>query len=238
MAEPYKIPAGVLALLVHGIFFVLLFFSFSWQMTPPQGMVVDIWDALPEELAEQPPVAPEAQPEKPQVVAPKYEAPPVAPPRADIDLKSKKKKLKEEQKALEDLAAKKLAEKNVELAQRRMEEAVRQAKLHKVQEEGALAVAKVVTSYKVKIGTKIRQKTVLPPAVVLTIKAEFIVTLLPSGEVLSVQKSKASGNDLYDSAVERAIYSAQPLPLPPAEQNLFNDFRELRLIFSPAESGQ
>jgi colicin import membrane protein len=50
--------------------------------------------------------------------------------------------------------------------------------------------------------------------------------------------TKSSGNEAYDSAVERAILKAQPLPLPPAEQNMFNKFRDLRLKFSPAESGQ
>jgi colicin import membrane protein len=70
------------------------------------------------------------------------------------------------------------------------------------------------------------------------IKAEFSVTLLPGGEVLNASLAKSSGNEAYDNAVERAILKAQPLPLPPAEQNLFNKFRDLRLKFSPAESGQ
>lgn len=237
MAEPYKISAGALALLVHGIFFSMLYFSFSWQMKPPQGMVVDIWDTLPGEFEEQVPVPPQAQPEKPQVVAPKYEAPPVAPPKADIDLKSKKRKLKEEQKIVENIAARQLAEKNVEQAERRMEEVVRQSRQHKAQEEAAMSAGRVVDEYVGKIAAKVRRFIVLPPDVSKNIKAEFNVTLLPSGEVLNASLIKSSGNDAYDSAVERAILKAQPLPLPPAEQNLFSRFRDLRLKFSPAESG-
>jgi colicin import membrane protein len=236
--EPYKLSAGALALLVHALFFSLLYFSFSWQMKPPQGMVVEIWDTLPMEVDEQVPVPPQAQPEKPQIVAPKYEAPPVAPPKADIDLKSKKKKQKEEQKNLEKIAAKQLAEKNVELAERRMEEVERRSRQHKAQEEAAIAAGKVVDEYVGKIQAKIRRFIVLPPGVDMKIKAEFNVTLLPSGEILNAILIKPSGNDAYDSAVERAILKAKPLPLPPAEQNLFSRFRDLRLKFSPAESGR
>lgn len=238
MAEPHKVSAGALALLVHGIFFSILFASFSWQMKPPQGMVVEIWDSLPAEYAEQVPEPPQVQPEKPVPVTPKYEAAPVAPPKADIDLKSKKKKAMEEEiKKLEDIAAKKLAEKNVKDAEQRKEDALRQVKQRKAQEESAIAAGKVVDEYIGRIAAKVRRFIVLPPDVALNIRSEFNVTLLPGGEILSVNLAKPSGNDAYDNAVERAILKAQPLPLPPSERNLFNRFRELRLKFSPAESG-
>ena len=78
----------------------------------------------------------------------------------------------------------------------------------------------------------------MPPGVPKNIEAKFNVTLLPGGEVLSAQLVKPSGSEAYDNAVERAILKAQPLPLPPAEQNMFNRFRDLHLKFSPAESGR
>ena len=65
-------------------------------------------------------------------------------------------------------------------------------------------------------------------------KAEFVVTLLPGGSVLSAKLTRSSGMEAYDSAVERAIYKSQPLPLP-QDVALFNKFRELHLIFSPKE---
>ena len=239
MTEPYKVSAGALALAVHAIFFSVLYASFSWQMRPPQGMVVEIWDSLPTEIIdEREPVPPQVQPERPQVVAPKYEAQPVIPPKADIDLKSKKKKQKEEQKNLEKIAAQQMAEKNIEQAERRKEEIERQSRQHKAQEQSAIASGKVVDEYVGRIAAKVRRFIVLPPDVAINIKAEFNVTLLPGGEVLNATLIKPSGNDAYDSAVERAILKAQPLPLPPAEQNLFNRFRDLRLKFSPAESGR
>lgn len=241
-AEPYRLSAGALALLVHAVFFSLLYFSFSWQMKPPQGMVVDIWNDLPAELDEQKPA--QAQPEKQEeVVATKASATPVVPPDAEIELKNKKKKLQEEKVKLDNSAAKKLAEKRVEQAERRMEEVERQAQARaqaqrKSQEAAAIAAGKVVDEYIARIAAKIRRFIVLPPGVSKNIKAEFVVTLLPGGEILNANLVKSSGNEAYDNSVERAILKAQPLPLPPAEQNLFNRFRDLRLKFSPAESGQ
>lgn len=242
ITEPYKVSAGALALLVHGIFFSLLYFSFSWQMQTPQGMVVDIWDSLPAEQDEQ--VIPQKQVEVPeQAVQPKAAPLPPAPVKADIDLRDKKKKLKEEKQRQESSIAKKLAEKQAEQAERRMEEVERQAQAraqaqNRAQAAAAAASGKVVDEYIAKIAAKIRRYIVLPPGVSKTIKAEFNVTLLPGGEVLNANLARSSGNDAYDNAVERAILKAQPLPLPPAEQNLFNRFRDLRLKFSPVENGQ
>lgn len=239
-SNPDKLSAGALALLVHVIFFSLLYVSFSWQMKPPQGMVVDIWDHLPGENEQQ--IQPEPEQQKP-LMTPKIEVVPATPAKAEIELKSKKKKLKVEPLDADKPVVKSLAEKRAEAAERRLEEMERQADARaqarrKAQEESALAAGKVVDEYIGKIAAKIRRHIVLPPGVAKNIKAEFNVTLLPGGEVLNASLAKTSGNEAYDSNVERAILKAQPLPLPPAEQKLFNRFRELRLKFSPAESGQ
>lgn len=238
-AEPYQLSAGALSLLVHGLFFSVLYFSFAWQMKPPQGMVVDIWDRLPSEVdAQLPPEKPE-----PQVATKVETAAPVAPPKAEIDLLDKKNKAREEKRAQANTAAKKLAEKQAEQAERRLEEVERQVQLRseaqrRVQMDAAIATGKLVDEYVAKIAAKIRRYIVLPPGVSPNIRAEFNVTLLPSGEVLSPSLSKSSGSQAYDSAVERAILKAQPLPLPPAEKNMFARFRNLNLKFSPAESSQ
>lgn len=241
--DPYKTPAGLLAMLVHLVFFALLYFSFHWQMKPPQGMVVEIWDSLPVEVQPEPVLPPPPQVTEP-VAKPKVEPAPSLPPKADIDLRdTKKKKVKEDKLKTEKTKAQLQAEKQAMLAEHRMEELERHAEerkqsQRKAQEQAAIATGKVVDEYIGKIAAKIRRNIVNPPGVVNTIRAKFTVTLLPSGEVLNVALAKSSGNEAYDSAVERAILKAQPLPLPPAEQNLFARFRDLRLQFSPGESGQ
>ena len=100
MPEPYKLSAGALALLVHGIFFSLLYFSFSWQMKPPQGMVVDIWDSLPAEYEVQ---AVPAQPEKAeQIVADVW---PANRPNKELIIRSYKLYSKEQRLELDAAAA-------------------------------------------------------------------------------------------------------------------------------------
>ena len=76
--EPYKLPAGILALVVHGAFFALLYFGVNWRNEQPQGMVVDIWDGLPtpqvEMVKSESPPIPQVEPSK-QVEPPKLAEP-------------------------------------------------------------------------------------------------------------------------------------------------------------------
>ena len=268
--EPYKLPAGLLALAVHVAFFVLIYFGVSWRAEPPQGMVVEIWESLPKAEAEPvkapPPPVEQVEPPKP-VEPPKIEEPPKpvevqksaepeplpAPPKAEIELAEKKKKLKakqiedEKKKKAEELKKqakqKKLeAEQAAKAEQERMraEQAARaeqeriRAEQERARAEQAAAIGKVVDEHKARIIAKIRRNIVMPPDVPDSARAEFDVTLLPGGSVLNVRLVKPSGKEAYDSAVERAIFKSQPLPLP-TDVALFNKFRELRLKFSPVE---
>ena len=66
--EPNKLPAGILALLVHGIFFALLYFGFNWnrQAYIPATMSEQLWASLPEETVAPPPQVAEVVPPPPQ----------------------------------------------------------------------------------------------------------------------------------------------------------------------------
>lgn len=238
-SEPYKLPAGLLALVVHVAFFVLLYFGVNWHAEPPQGMAVDIWESLPAphvapSKAEPPPV------EQPKpVVPPKPVEPerPVPPPKADIDLSQKKPKIKppEIKKPVE--ITKPAQPKKVEPVQpdpKVLAEQAAQAEQQRVRAEQLAATGRLVDEHKARIIAKIRRNIVMPPDVPDNARAEFDVTLLPGGSVLNARLTKQSGNAAYDSAVERAILKSQPLPLP-ADVALFNKFRELHLIFSPKE---
>ena len=254
-SDPYKLPAGALALAVHGAFFVLLYFGVSWQAQPPQGMVVDIWDSLPApEIApvrvEPPPLA-QVEPQTPVEPPPlaKVEPPPpvetvraVAPPKADIEIEKKKPQAKPAETRTPVVPPKAVVPEKTDAEQVDIDAWVEQqqamAEQERVRAEQASAIGKVVDEHIGKIKAKIKRNIVMPPDVPDNAKAEFAVTLLPGGSVLSVRLVKPSGAAAYDSAVERAILKAQPLPLPPAEQNLFSRFRDLRLKFSPAESGK
>ena len=222
--EPYKLPAGILALAVHGAFFSLLYFGFTWQAQPAGTMSVELWQSLPD-TAVAPPVkrrveeAVQPPPEKiikPDVIQPAQPEKIVGP---DIALPDKKKVEAKpaEQKRTEQKPDTSLAD---QAARERAAQAA--------------AVGRIVDEYTGKITGKIRRNIVMPPDVADDARAEFSVTLLPGGAVLGARLTRSSGNAAYDNAVERAILKSQPLPLP-ADAALFNRFRELKLVFRPVE---
>lgn len=89
-------------------------------------------------------------------------------------------------------------------------------------------IADEIAKYKAMIQAKIRNRIVMPPDLPGNPVVEFRVTLLPGGDVLSVSLRKSSGYAAFDEAVERAIFLAKPLPLPP-DQRLFRAFRDFSL---------
>lgn len=243
--EPYRLPAGILAVAVHGAFFALLYFGFTWQTQPAATMSVELWRSLPE-VAVAPPVqhrveevVQPVQPEevvKPDIALPekkKMQVKPVEkklPPPKPIE----KKPLPAKPAETKAVAPKPVESKQVE--QKPVEPQPDAAEQQAARERAAqaAAVGRVVDEYNARIQNKIRSNIVEPPGVVKDARAEFAVTLLPGGSVLNAKLVKPSGNAAYDSAVERAIIKSQPLPLPP-DMTLFNRFRELKLGFRPAE---
>ena len=288
------IKAGVLALLVHVVFFIFMTFGLSWKTNPPEGIVVDLWSDLPQP-EQKPTKKVKAQPPKPAPSKKVKPVPPkkvkVVPPKkveslpskADIVLKKekeKKAKLAKEKKEKEKKAKlakeKKEKEKKTKLAKEKKEkekkarlakekkEKEKKARLakekkekeRKIKEQNArvaaeterfqkelreeeerrrlqkLAYAKaaakrnLIDEYKAKILAKIKSKLVLPPDLPNDPVAEYNITLLPGGEILSVKLRNSSGFRSFDEAVERAIILARPLPLP-KDKLLFPNFRDL-----------
>lgn len=229
--EPYRVPAGLLALVVHVAFIGLLVMGVRWQSQPPEDFSVELWDSLPvvEPLPEQLP-APAVEPTA--AVEAKVEVPQAK--SADIELREKKILKDEPAKP----SAKELKERKQAEEQRLLEEYAdkrRQALQETMRAEIAAATSAEVGRYQDMIRSKIRRNIVgIPPDLPADAKAEFKVTLLPGGMVLDVKLVKSSGNRAYDDAAERAIYKAQPLPLP-TDVGLQKMFRELRLTIKPQE---
>lgn len=243
-SEPYKLPAGILALVMQGAFFALMYFGVSWEAQPTQGMVVDIWESLPEPenipaKDENPPlesVEPVKPPEAPKlskpVELPKPKA--VVPPKADIQLVEKKKPLpKPVEHAPASVPSPAPQPSAAELQKVAQAEAEQNAQREqaRIRAEEASQAGRVINEFVGKIQAKIKSNIVRPPDVPKGARAEFSVTLLPGGTILNVRLTKRSGDDSYDKAVERAIYKSQPLPLPP-DVALFSKFRDLKLGFN------
>jgi len=85
-----------------------------------------------------------------------------------------------------------------------------------------------IDRYRGRIRDKIRGKANVPDNVRGRPEVQVRITILPGGDVLDIVIVKSSGNSVYDSAIERAIRSAQPLPVP-SEPELFATFRSLTL---------
>lgn len=234
---PEKLRAGILALLVHLIFLALLIFGVSWQNREPAPVQVDLWSSLPASPAQAPPpprqerVAKKTPPPPREAAAPKH-------PKAEIKLKTREKetarkeKLKQEEQKRRQQELDKERQERAQAAQRLQQE---QQELERVRlAQAAAAQARIVADYKSRINAKIKRHIILPPEIQGNPQAEFEVILLPGGEVLSIKLVRSSGQTAYDNAVERAIYKAQPLPLP-SEPSLFGRFRELNLKFRPRE---
>ena len=241
--EPGLVPAGVLAVLVHIIFFAFMIFGLNWKTYPPEGMVVDLWSSLPQPVIKATPPPPVFQPVQPPAevkpLPPKPEAPqvPPSPPKPDIALKEKIEKPKpvekkqpvekdqkeQKEKELKDQQARVAAE--VEQLQREQQEANAKAQ---AQSAAQSRLANEIDEYKAKILAKIKRHIVMPPDLPGNPVAEFDVTLLPGGDVLHVKLRKSSGFAAFDNAVERAIFLSKPLPLPP-DPALFPKFRDLNL---------
>jgi len=147
--EPGRAASGVLAVIVHVLFVVMLVFGIRWQQRPPEPMVVELWREVPASKPEPaprpveptpPPPAPRAEPKPPEppkpVIQPKP-APP-APTKAEIDLKEEKQRKLREQKEAEEqrrqevLRNREEARKEAEARQR--EEHLRQEELKKQEE--------------------------------------------------------------------------------------------------------
>lgn len=266
--EPRKFSAGALALVVHAVFFSLLYFSFNWHVKTPPNMEVEMWDHLPDTIPEVAPVTPPVPlpvvpQSEPLPQPPKVES--AIPKNADIELKEKERKKKKavptpkeaaKTPAKPDTKAQKEAEKQrARAAQIEQQKLAAQQKLDKKRAEEARTALEneriqtlkdkmrsdidaenrdEVSRYTDQIRAKISRNIVMPPDVKDNAEAEFMVTVLPGGSVMNdgVKLLKSSGNAAYDSAAERAIYKAQPLPLP-QDATLARMFRELHLTVKP-----
>jgi len=241
--ETGKVPSAVLAVLVHVLLAVFLFFGVHWQSRQPEAVMVELWNSLPAPAVEKvvaqpeplpkPEVKPEVKPEiKPE---PKVEKA-VEPPKPDIAVEKKKEVKKEPPKKPEpksnvdrfkDIRAQLENEKAMLNQQAEKDRIIRDMK----QESAALA-ASADAAYIGKLKGKIRSNVVLPPDIAGNPEAIFDVVQLPTGEVMSVKLRKSSGHKVYDEAVERAINKSSPLPRPDRPEQFQ---RSLEIKFKPLD---
>jgi colicin import membrane protein len=246
--EPGKVPSVVLAVTVHLLLAVFLFFGVRWQSKQPEAVMVELWVSPP--VAEKVVPAPEIKPEP--IPEPKPEVKPVPqtePPKPDIALE-KKKELKKEppkkeppKKVLKEPPKKELPKLNLDRSKdirAQLESETAQLKqqldkeriLDQMKRDGAASAARADAAYIGKLKGKIKSNVVLPPDIPGNPEAIFDVVQLPTGEVMSVNLRKSSGHKAYDDAVERAIRKSSPLPRPDSPEQFQ---RSLEIKFRPLD---
>ena len=225
-SQPALAPSVALSALVHLLLIAVLFLGVRFQSHPPSTVTVELWDVPPPppqvvEEPKPPPVQkpePEPQPEvkKPEIALPEKPKakPKPPPPKRDLAFE---KRLREQ-----------AAQEERQLAQQQQERQMRDL----IARQQADARSRALATWTDKIRAKIRGNIILPQDIPGNPEAIFDVTLLPTGEVLTIRKRKSSGHAGYDDSVERAINKSSPLPLPD-DRNLFQ--RQLELKFHPQD---
>ena len=254
-SEPGKVPSAVLAVLVHVLLAVFLFFGVRWQNQEPEAVTVELWSSPPapavQKIEPLPEVKPEPKPEpKPEIKPePKIEKT-IEPPKPDIALE-KKKEIKKPVPKKEALPPKKAEappkkpepkidfdrSKDIQAQLERETTALSQQLekdriLDQMRREAATFAANADAAYIGKLKAKIKSNIVLPPDIAGNPEAIFDVVQLPTGEVMSAKLQKSSGHKAYDAAVERAILKASPLPKPDRPEQFQ---RNLEITFRPLD---
>lgn len=85
------------------------------------------------------------------------------------------------------------------------------------------------------ITQKVQQNWLRPIGSAQGLQCTVRVRLIPTGDIVpgSVAIIKSSGNGAFDRSVEKAIYKAEPLPVPKGAA--FESFRSLTFVFDPKE---
>ncbi len=251
--EPGLARSIALALAVHVMLGLVLFFGVRWQSKPPETIAVELWVPPPPVAVVEPPkplpkVEPPSAP-KPEPVVEKPDIALKAPPKPKPEPEKKKaeppKPKPEPPKAKsEPPKAKPEPTKPVvrddPFKKQMMEQLAREQNAINVDRERtrvlgeltASADAKGIADWVAKVRAKIRGNIFLPPDLKGNPEAVFDVVQLPTGEVLSVKLKRSSGVPALDAAIERAILKSSPLPKPDRNE-LFQ--RNFELKYRPQD---
>lgn len=245
--QPGMWRSALLALAMHLVLIGVLFVGVRMQNRAPDVVEVELWE--PPAEVQPKPVVEAPKPPPPPPPAPKVEEKPPPPPikKPDIAVQEKpkpkpkaepkpkppppKRNVEFEKRMKEQLA---LEQQRIQQEQQAAEAAREERQLKElIARQQAAATSKALATWTDKIRAKIRGNIIYDLSRVPgNPEAIFDVTLLPTGEVLTVRKAKSSGNGGYDDAVERAIAKSSPLPRPePA--SVFQ--RQLELHFHPQD---
>ncbi len=232
----------MLALGVHVLLILALSWSVNWKTSEPEGVVAELWSALPQIAAPRvsvpeprPPVVveprPTPTPPRPEPVAPARQDAQIAIERAEAAKKAEAAKREETRRAEAEKERQRLADEQAEkkkLAEKARQDearqaAIREANLKKMMAQAGVsddpaATGNAARSSGPSAGYAGRIKARIKPNIVLTGNvsgnplATVEVRLAPDGTIVSRKLTKSSGSPTWDETVLRAIDKTEVLP--------------------------
>ena len=145
-----------------------------------------------------------------------------------------KEKEKERQKRAAEAERKKEEKRRQQAAEKTLQEQLAAEEQARQQAAFAARAATEIDKYRLLIRQRVSRSWNRPVGAVKGLKCVVSVRLTPTGEVLSANVIRSSGNGLFDRSVENAVYKAAPLPLP-EDPALYENFREIEFLFNPEQ---
>lgn len=203
------------------------------QPPPPQPQ-----PQPPKEVVKPPPPPPDAAEiaEKAERLKREQEAQRLEEQRAEAARQKREQEAAKKKRAQEEAAKKKhdeelAAKKQRDEEQKRLAEQIAKAEeADRQRQAAATARQKDIESWVNRIKDKILNRAIVPDTVPTGTEVNVRIRILPGGDVLDIVVTRST-SPTYSAAIERAIRSAQPLPVPPANSELFPEFRDLNLNF-------
>ncbi|MDH5513264.1 MAG: cell envelope integrity protein TolA [Gammaproteobacteria bacterium] len=243
--NPGRVRAIIYAVLVHAVVIGIAVIGFRWTVDSPSSEQVVQATAVPEPPRKTEEASKRAQEE--EAARQKAEAE----KRRQAELKKKqeeelaqqrlvaeRKKKEDEDKERQKRAAEEERRKEEKHRQKATEQTLKEqlAAEEKARQQAAFAAraATEIDKYRLLIRQRVSRNWNRPVVATKGLKCVVKVRLTPTGEVLSANVITSSGNGLFDSSVEKAVYKAAPLPLP-EDPALFESFREIEFLFNPEE---
>jgi colicin import membrane protein len=223
--EPGRKLALLFTIAMHSLLALALFLGVQWK-TEHAAVEVELWSPTPRP-ATRPPASPPPPRSEP---APRPEPAPVKAPDIALqkDKKEEKKKPQPKPTAPDFRDLLRQEDQDRKTRERASQEARLRAEAEAEQRAAGLQAAENAWGEQIK--NKVRGNIVRPPNIEGNPEAFLIVTLLPTGEVLTVRVVRSSGNPALDAAIERAFLKSSPLPKP-ADPAAFK--RTLEITFFP-----
>jgi len=154
--------------------------------------------------------------------------------KAAVAEKARQQKEAEEERQRQEQEARELAELEQQMLEKlAQEEAAEELVRQQEAERRAKLAARIETEYLARIRDQISSAWVYPPGVAPDQEVEVELSVVPTGEVISIVILRGSGNQSLDRSVEQAIRAASPLPVPDDIRIFDASFRQFRMKFRP-----